>query len=549
MTLPRFQPDRLSWPWTPEQVEALDAMLEELYSDVRLVNRTLDNIATGDVIYGSATDTLAGLDIGTVGKILRSDGTLPTWSTFTIPDTFAAGDTPYASAANVLTGLTVGAAGTLIRSTGSLPAYSSFTIPDTYATGDILYGSATNVLTALVKSTTTTHYLSNTGVGNIPKWALVDLPTGTTGAITVAQGGTGQTTVATGQLLYGSATDVWSRLNTGSTGGMYLRNGGSGVIPGWSTLILPNAATVGHLACCTITNQITATGLAGGAAGTLLRGTSATTIPAYSTFTIPATFATGDIPHASATNVLTALADIATGNALISGGVGVAPSWGKIGLTTHVSGTLPVGSGGTGDTTLAVNGVLYGNTAGAILVTAQGAANTVLTANAGAPAFSATPTVTTLTTTGDLTSGDQIFERGRATAIGEWTTQGFSAGDFTGGGSMTWTVAAGDIGGDAYIIIGKTVVYSFNYGTTTVGGTPSSNLKRAIPAAIQPTSVGTQIWSTTYIANDNGTEKVGQVYVFAADNTVINFQLITDANWAASTDNTALQGTLIWEIP
>ena len=41
---------------------------------------------------------------------------------------------------------------------------------------------------------------------------------------------------------------------------------------------------------------------------------------------------------------------MATGNALISGGVNTAPSWGKIGLTTHVSGTLPVANGGTGIT-------------------------------------------------------------------------------------------------------------------------------------------------------------------------------------------------------
>ena len=53
-------------------------------------------------------------------------------------------------------------------------------------------------------------------------------------------------------------------------------------------------------------------------------------------------FTTGDIPYASATNTLSALADVATGNALISGGVGVAPSWGKIGLATAVSGNLPV---------------------------------------------------------------------------------------------------------------------------------------------------------------------------------------------------------------
>jgi hypothetical protein len=62
-------------------------------------------------------------------------------------------------------------------------------------------------------------------------------------------------------------------------------------------------------------------------------------------------YAVGDILYANTTTTLAKLPDVATGNALISGGVGVAPSWGKIGLTTHVSGTLPVGNGGTGTAT------------------------------------------------------------------------------------------------------------------------------------------------------------------------------------------------------
>ena len=61
----------------------------------------------------------------------------------------------------------------------------------------------------------------------------------------------------------------------------------------------------------------------------------------------------GDILYASTTTALSKLADIATGNALISGGVGVAPSYGKIGLTTHVTGILPVANGGTGNSALA----------------------------------------------------------------------------------------------------------------------------------------------------------------------------------------------------
>jgi len=64
----------------------------------------------------------------------------------------------------------------------------------------------------------------------------------------------------------------------------------------------------------------------------------------------------GDLLYASGTTALSKLADVAIGSALISGGVGTAPSWGKIGLTTHVSGTLPVANGGTGTTTAFTSG-------------------------------------------------------------------------------------------------------------------------------------------------------------------------------------------------
>lgn len=61
-------------------------------------------------------------------------------------------------------------------------------------------------------------------------------------------------------------------------------------------------------------------------------------------------YTVGDLIYASGSTTLSKLADVATGNALISGGTTTAPLWGKIGLTTHVSGTLPVANGGTGVT-------------------------------------------------------------------------------------------------------------------------------------------------------------------------------------------------------
>lgn len=123
------------------------------------------------------------------------------------------------------------------------------------------------------------------------------------------------------------------------------------------TLTTPNLGTPSAV---TLTNA-TGLPLSTGVTGTLGASNGGT---GQSSYTI------GDILYASGATTLSKLADVATGNALISGGVGVAPAWGKIGLTTHVSGTLPVANGGTGATTL--TGVLKGNGTSAISAAVAG---------------------------------------------------------------------------------------------------------------------------------------------------------------------------------
>ena len=97
----------------------------------------------------------------------------------------------------------------------------------------------------------------------------------------------------------------------------------------------------------TLGSGVTASSLT--SVGTLSSGTwSATAIAADKGGTGQTSFAIGDILYASTTSAISKLADVATGSALISGGIATAPSWGKIGLTTHVSGILAGTNGGTG---------------------------------------------------------------------------------------------------------------------------------------------------------------------------------------------------------
>ena len=72
-------------------------------------------------------------------------------------------------------------------------------------------------------------------------------------------------------------------------------------------------------------------------------------------------YAVGDLIYATGATTLAKLSDVATGNALISGGITTAPTWGKIGLTTHISGTLAVGNGGTGLATVTAGNYLVGD--------------------------------------------------------------------------------------------------------------------------------------------------------------------------------------------
>jgi hypothetical protein len=187
-------------------------------------------------------------------------------------------------------------------------------------------------------------------------------------ALAVTSGGTGLTTIPTnGQLLIGNGTGY--TLNTLATGSGISVANGVGTITVANTGVLSNIAGSGiSVSGATGNVTISNTGVlsfSGGSTGltpaTATTGavTLAGTLIAVNGGTGQSSYAIGDLLYANTTTTLAKLADIATGNALISGGVSTAPAWGKIGLTTHVSGILPVGNGGSGANSL--TGYIYGN--------------------------------------------------------------------------------------------------------------------------------------------------------------------------------------------
>lgn len=124
-----------------------------------------------------------------------------------------------------------------------------------------------------------------------------------------------------------------------------------------------------------------------------------------------------------------------------------------------------------------------------------------------------------------------------------WTTPAYSAGNFSAGGSMTWTVDSSDIGAYKYAILGKLMVVIFKFYSTSVAGTPSLDLILKIPAA--KTASGTN--NSVIFISDNGSFGTGMVEINPGE-TIIHFYKTAITNWTASTNNTSVLGQIVFDI-
>ncbi len=264
------------------------------------------SVAVGDLLVGAANNTLSKLTIGNNNDFLKITNGSPVWAPITV------------SAINFAT----------TTLTGTVPVPNGGTGLSAVTVGDLLVGAAGNTLSLLAVSTNNGDILQV--VNGVPAWGTVSVSainfgtTTLTGTVPVANGGTGQSTVTSGDLLVGGVTNTLTKLGIGANGDfLKVVNGALA----WST------ATVSAI------NFATAT--------------LTSTVPVANGGTGISTVTAGDLLVGGANNTLTNLSKGASNDFLTINGSG-SLVWAPATIssidysTISGSGVVPIANGGTG---------------------------------------------------------------------------------------------------------------------------------------------------------------------------------------------------------
>lgn len=207
------------------------------------------------------------------------------------------------------------------------------------------------------------------------------------------------------------------------------------------------------------------------------------TVPVANGGTNITSYTVGDLLYASGTTTLSKLADVDTGNALISGGTNTAPSWGKIGLTTHVTGTLPVANGGTGTTTSTGSGSVVLSSAPTL------SSPTFTTPVLGTPSSGTLTNCTSLPIDAG-TTGTLPVSRGGS---GVTTLTGLAYGN----GTSAFTAASA---AQVVAVIGSTYVANATYATSAGSATTATSATNLAGGAANRIPYQSGSGATTFLA-------------------------------------------------
>jgi hypothetical protein len=294
--------------------------------------------------------------------------------------------------------------------------------------GLIYFDNGNSRLTSLATGATTT-VLVGGGAGT-PSFAQVNLTNMVTGTLPLGNGGLGTTTFTQNGVLYGNAATSILATAAGTNGQLFL--GVTSAAPQWGTM--SGDASIGNTGVVTIANTaVTFAKIQNSAsAGLSVIGRSTNSAGSFAEI---ATTTDGAILRLSGTTLGFGAINLATTNA--------------------VTGTLPLGNGGLGTTTFTQYGVLYGNAATSVLVTAAGSADQILKSGAGsaAPSWGAVNLSSTNAITGTLpiASGGTGSTTAANAINALLPTQTGNGGKYltTDGTSASWGTVAASPGGSS----------------------------------------------------------------------------------------------------
>jgi hypothetical protein len=121
---------------------------------------------------------------------------------------------------------------------------------------------------------------------------------------------------------------------------------------------------------------------------------------------------------------------------------------------------------------------------------------------------------------------------------------GFNAGDFTGSGGMTVTVEAADLATFTFRQTGKTVRICVDFGSFTVGGTPSTHVQVLLPNGF----VSSVEQRNAAHVRVNAVFENGYMHIAGAASTQMLIGRSAANSWVASTNNNDARGTFDVEV-